>query len=368
MAVRLAAGDLTAAAALAGEAEKVAQATGDSKGLPGALPWLPAWRGEEAEDPSAGRVGCGGAGWTGGRLRADRAALGDCSARATAWAIMTRHWPRPSRPAEDPDELGLATWSLAELIEAAVRTGSPERATEAMRGWRRPPAAPPTDWAREVQARSRALLIEDTSRAAVRRSDPPARPHHGPRRAGPRAPALRRMAAPQGRRRDAREQLRLAYQLLDAMGMAAFAERARRELMAAGEVVAQARDRDGGTSSPRRSLRSPGWPLAGELSNPEIGTQLFISPRTVEWHLRKVFTKLGIGSRKELRGALPDLDRVRWSALGPGVCPQRGHTPAVIWPRLVRDGRRRSRPGRRPEALPVARCGQRRTPGGRTCR
>ena len=96
------------------------------------------------------------------------------------------------------------------------------------------------------------------------------------------------------------------------MGIAGFAERARRELLATGETAR------------KRTVETVGELTAQEAqiarlacnghSNPEIGTQLFISPRTVEWHLRKVFTKLGISSRKELRAALPDLDQVPLSA------------------------------------------------------
>ena len=170
-----------------------------------------------------------------------------------------------------------------------------------------------TDWALGVQARSRALLIEGTGAEplydeAIQRLT----------RTSARAELARahllygEWLRRQGRRRDAREQLRLAHQMLDAMRMAAFAERARRELMAAGEVV---RRRAIGTVDELTAQEAQvAWLAGNGNSNPEIGTQLFISPRTVEWHLRKVFTKLGIGSRKELRGVLPDLDRVRWSA------------------------------------------------------
>ena len=311
MAIRLAAGDLTAAAALAGEAEKVARATGDPTASWGSA-LVAAWRGQEAEtrrlvaSPTVGPAG-----------REDGYGL---TAAAWATAVLGNGLGRydealaaAEQASEDPDELGLATWSLAELIEAAVRTGSPERAAEAMQRLEEATSGAATDWALGVQARSRALLIEGTEAeplydeaiqrlARTRARAELARAHllYGE--------WLRR----QGRRRDAREQLRLAYQLLDAMGMAAFAERARRELMAAGEVV---RRRAIGTVDELTAQEAQvAWLAVSGNSNPEIGTQLFISPRTVEWHLRKVFTKLGIGSRKELRAALPDLDRVRWSA------------------------------------------------------
>ena len=107
----------------------------------------------------------------------------------------------------------------------------------------------------------------------------------------------------ENRRVDARAQLRTAHEMLDAMGMAAFAERARRELMAKGEAVR------------RRTVEAPSTLTAQEAliarlardgrTNPEIGAQLFLSARTVEWHLRKIFAKLGISSRRELRESLP---------------------------------------------------------------
>jgi DNA-binding CsgD family transcriptional regulator len=107
----------------------------------------------------------------------------------------------------------------------------------------------------------------------------------------------------QNRRADARRELRRAYEMLTAMGAEAFAERARRELQATGETVR------------RRTVAAVAELTAQEaqiarlvrdgLSNPEISTRLFISPRTVEWHLRKVFIKLEISSRRQLRGVLP---------------------------------------------------------------
>jgi DNA-binding CsgD family transcriptional regulator len=107
----------------------------------------------------------------------------------------------------------------------------------------------------------------------------------------------------ENRRVDAREQLRLAHGLLADMGMEAYAERARRELLATGETV---RKRTVETLDELTPQESQIARLAADgHTNPEIGAQLFLSPRTVEWHLRKVFGKLGIGSRRELRSALP---------------------------------------------------------------
>jgi DNA-binding CsgD family transcriptional regulator len=107
------------------------------------------------------------------------------------------------------------------------------------------------------------------------------------------------------RRVDAREQLRAAHEMFTAMGAEAFAERARGELLATGETVRKrtVETRDELTAQEAQVAR-----LARDgRTNPEIGAQLFISPRTVEWHLRNVFTKLGIRSRRELHDALPDV-------------------------------------------------------------
>src|SRR5262249_26073949 len=107
----------------------------------------------------------------------------------------------------------------------------------------------------------------------------------------------------EGRRVDAREQLRAGYETFASTGMDAYAERARKELAATGERLRSrtAEARDDLTAQERQIAL-----LARDgLSNPEIGTRLFLSPRTVEWHLRKVFAKLDVGSRRELAGALP---------------------------------------------------------------
>ncbi len=109
----------------------------------------------------------------------------------------------------------------------------------------------------------------------------------------------------QGRRTDARAQLRTAHEMLDTMGMEAFAERARRELLASGESVHQ---RVPGASSALTAQETLIARLARDgRTNPEIGAQLFLSSRTVEWHLRKIFTKLGITSRRELHVVLARL-------------------------------------------------------------
>ena len=167
-------------------------------------------------------------------------------------------------------------------------------------------AAAGGDWALGLQARSRALLSAgaDAEDAYFEGIDRLSRTHLRPELA--RAYLLYgEWLRREGRRVDARVQLRSAYDLFAAIGMEAFAERARQELRATGEIVR------------KRSVETLDDLTAQELqiarlasngrTNPEIGAQLFLSPRTVEWHLRHVFTKLGVGSRKELGAALPQI-------------------------------------------------------------
>jgi DNA-binding CsgD family transcriptional regulator len=204
---------------------------------------------------------------------------------------------------EYPDELGLATWSMVELIEAAARTGHNERATTTLQRLSQATRASGTDWAIGVEVRSRALLnegelaevfyreaIERLARTRARVELGRAHLVYGE--------WLRR----ENRRVDARQQLRTAHEMLTTMGLAGFADRARRELLATGETV---RKRNVETFDELTPQEAQIAQLARQgLTNPEIGTQLFISSRTVEWHLAKVFSKLGVSSRRELREAL----------------------------------------------------------------
>jgi DNA-binding CsgD family transcriptional regulator len=300
-ALRLATGET----AMARRAETVAEATNNPARPYGAL-LVAAWRGQEAE---ASRLIA--AGTTDLMVHGDGQRL---TAVAWATAVLNNGLSRydqaltaAEQATAGPDELGLATWALAELIEAAARTGAVERASGALRRLSAATSAAATDWALGIQARSTALLsvgeraeclyletIERLGRTRIRAELARAYLLYGE--------WLRR----EGRRRDAREQLRTAHQSLDETGMEAFAERARRELLATGET---ARKRTIETVHELTAQEAQIARLAcGGRSNTEISTQLFISPRTVEWHLGKVFTKLGISSRKELRAALPDLD------------------------------------------------------------
>jgi DNA-binding CsgD family transcriptional regulator len=201
-------------------------------------------------------------------------------------------------------QLFLAMWALSELIEAATRTESVELAERALTRLGEHTHGTDSDWALGLHARARAplsegeaaerLYLEAIDRLGRTRLQPDlARAHllYGE--------WLRR----RNRRIDARAQLRAAHELFVTIGMEAFAERARGELLATGERVRKrtAERRDELTPQERQIAR-----LARDgLSNPEIGARLFLSPRTVEWHLRKVFTKLGIRSRRELSSALP---------------------------------------------------------------
>jgi ATP/maltotriose-dependent transcriptional regulator MalT len=192
-------------------------------------------------------------------------------------------------------------WALVELIEAGVRGGRPEEAAAALDRLSERTRASGTEWALGTEARCRALLSDDESlyRESVERL---ARSRAAVELARSRllyGEWLRR----ENRRADAREQLRVAHEMFSRMGAEAFAERARHELSAAGETV---RKRTVETLDELTAQEAQVARLAAQgHTNPEIGAQLFISPRTVEYHLHKVFPKLGISSRKELRRALP---------------------------------------------------------------
>lgn len=209
-----------------------------------------------------------------------------------------------ARGACQDEELGLFPWAVAELAEASARTGALDVAVAAVRRLEERTPADSTDWALGVQARTRALLndhgdAEVLYREAIERL------------AGSRigfdlartqllyGEWLRRRS----RRVDGREQLRAAHATFSQIGADGFAERARRELLATSETV---RRRSVETRYALTAQEALIARLAGEgYTNREIGTELYLSPRTVEWHLRKVFTKLGVDSRRCLREAPP---------------------------------------------------------------
>ena len=194
-------------------------------------------------------------------------------------------------------------WALPELIEAATRTGNAHIASDALARLAETTQAGVTDFGLGMEARSRALVSEgETAERCYREAiDRLGRTQLRPELA--RAHLLYgEWLHGENRRRDARAELRTAYDQFAAMGMGAFAGRARRELLATGDTV---RERTVQTASELTAQEAHIARLAVDgRTNAEIGAQLFLSTRTVEWHLSKVYTKLGVGSRRELRRAL----------------------------------------------------------------
>jgi DNA-binding CsgD family transcriptional regulator len=217
-----------------------------------------------------------------------------------------------SRVADQPTELGLSIWVRPELIEAAARTGHASEAADGLALLVEATRASGTDWALGIEARSRALLSEGDVAERLYREATERLGHTRMRVALARAHLLYgEWLRRQRRRLDARGELRTAHELFLAMGVEAFAERAARELLATGETARKRTVSAGGALTIQEAQTAR---LAREgLSNPEIGARLFISPRTVEYHLHKVFAKLGITSRGQLGEGL--------SSLGPDPAP-----------------------------------------------
>ena len=208
-----------------------------------------------------------------------------------------------ARCASDVGEVVISPWALSELVEAAARSGQREQASGAADQLATVAAASGTSWARGAAARARALLAEghaaeDLHTEAIELLSKTGMASHLARAQLSYGEWLRR----ENRRTDARDQLRPAFEGLVSMGAQGFAEHARRELLATGEKV---RKRAGPTRTELTPQEQEIARLARDgKTNPEIGAQLFIGARTVEWHLRKVFAKLDISSRRELGDAL----------------------------------------------------------------
>ena len=204
-------------------------------------------------------------------------------------------------------ELYVSMWALPELVEAAARSGNTALAAGALDRLAETTQAGGTDLGLGIEARCRALLSEGAAaEGLLPRGDRPARPHPAPARARPRPPALRRMAAP-------REPPRRRPRAAAHRPRACWPRSAWRRSPNAPGASWRPPARRSASARPRRAtqLTAAGGAIARLArdgpTNPEIGAQLFISARTVEWHLRKVFTKLGISSRRELRRALDEV-------------------------------------------------------------
>jgi DNA-binding CsgD family transcriptional regulator len=294
-------GDFAAATSLIEEAETISEATGSQRLLAVRVA-LAAFRGQQSQ-----------------ALELTEISTRDVERRGEGVGLTFLQWATAAldnglgryqdalaaaqQASEDPHELVFSMWAAAELIEAANRSGVPERAAAAFKRLSDSTRASGSDWALGIEARSRALLGEGQNaerlyREAIDRLGRTrlrvelARAHllYGE--------WLRR----QNRRVDAREQLRTAHQMLASMGANGFAERAARELRATGERV---RGRTIGIPVQLTAREAQIARLARDgLPNSEIAAQLFMSPRTVEYHLHKVFTKLDISSRNQLHRVL----------------------------------------------------------------
>jgi DNA-binding CsgD family transcriptional regulator len=298
--VHVYAGEFAAASALTDEAQAITDAIGDAP-LAYCSVVLAAYRGVEAQARERIEGGVQDAAM---RREGRSLALADY-AMAVLYNGLGRY--RDAQAAAEAacehDDVGLLAWPLVELAEASARSGGIDVATAALRQLDDRTRAAGTDSALGILARSRALISHGGTadalyREAIDRLGRSRIAVHLARAHLLYGEWLRR----EQRRADAREHLRAAHEMFVAMGAEAFAERARHELLATGETVRRltSETRDALTPQEAQIARL----AADGHTNPEIGAQLFLSPRTVEYHLREVFTKLGISSRRELRGAL----------------------------------------------------------------
>ena len=300
-------GRFPVAMSLAAEADAVVEATGSHLALRTAI-MLANWRGRDAEARALIEA-----------REQDVPRRGEgLWVAANDWGAAQRYnglgryedaLAAADRAADDPHWLGQSIWLLAELIEAAVRSGHAERAIGPLAQLAEIAHAAGTDWTLGTHARAAALLAEGEAAERLYREALERLSQVRTRATLARAHLLYgEWLRREHRRVDAREQLRVAHAMLAEMGMEAFAERARRELLATGETVRKrtVETRDELTPQELQVARL----AAGGQTNPEIGAQLFLSPRTVEWHLTRVFSKLGISSRKQLGSALSDVGAV----------------------------------------------------------
>jgi DNA-binding CsgD family transcriptional regulator len=305
-------GDFAVAAALIAEAETLTEATGSQLPPYSALA-LAAWQGREAEVRGLIEANVKGV-----VRRGEGMGLANMQwATAALYNGLGRYedaLAAAQQAGEHPQELW-STLVLPELIEAAARTGKTATAADALQRLSETTRASGTEWALGTEARSRALLTDGEAAESLYREAIGRLGHSRLRVALARALLLYgEWLRRQHRRLDAREQLRSAHELFTAFGMKAFADRAARELSATGE---RARKRTNETTAQLTARETQIGRLAGDgLSNPEIAAQLFMSPRTVEYHLHKIFTKLEISSRNQLHGVLASHRKE-----GPGQTP-----------------------------------------------
>jgi DNA-binding CsgD family transcriptional regulator len=211
----------------------------------------------------------------------------------------------PARRAWTADEPMLSAHALPELVEAAVRAGEPQLAVTAARRLSERARLSGTDWALGLDARSRALVAADDVAEPLYQEALDRLARCGAALHLARARLIYgEWLRGQGRRSEAREQLRAAHDICVAKGADGFAARAERELHAAGEP-ARKRSPEPNAALTAQEARIARLAREGQ-SNADIGAQVFISPRTVEYHLSKIFAKLGIESRRQLEHALDD--------------------------------------------------------------
>ncbi|MET7280462.1 AAA family ATPase [Kribbella sp. NPDC005582] len=276
------AGDLAAAGRMVEERRRIAAATGKQSAEYGGV-LLAAFRGTEAGITARGVLTTYAE-----AVRNNGLGRYELARDAAQWVF-------------DQDTIGYGALVVGELAEAASRTGDTKIVASALAWATERAAVVPTDWGRGIEARVRALLEADEAayRSSIECFDHTSLEGEAARGRLLYGEWLRR----EGRRADARAELRTAHETLTALGLEAFAERARHELLATGETV---RKRSVETVNDLTTQEAQIAGLARDgLTNPEIAAQLFLSPRTVEWHLRKTFAKLGITSRRQLRDALP---------------------------------------------------------------
>ena len=298
------AGDFAQATSLKAEADAVREATGTHVAHYGALV-LVGLRGRISE-----------------AFPLIDATVANATAEGQGTAVQYAHWAKSvvlnaagryddafvaaELASDDTPELFVSAWALSEQVEAAARSGNDRGAAEALGRLQERTRATDEPWGLGLEARSRGLVSDGANAEAAFREAVEQLRRTRLRPDLARAHLvygewLRRQA----RRTDARTQLHAAHDMCVSIGMEGFAERARRELLASGETVRKRSVEAAASEELTAQEMQIALMVRDGLTNAEIGARLFLSARTVEWHLRKVFTKLGIRSRRQLGDALP---------------------------------------------------------------